>query len=70
MNFPVPWRCLLPHEASKQACMDLSTPQAKAVDFVTYNNNEILTQLPGSLSLPCEAKTPDPMLSGPTAPAP
>ncbi|CAK9011581.1 unnamed protein product [Durusdinium trenchii] len=30
MNFPVPWRCLLPHEA---------------VDFVTYNNHEILTDL-------------------------
>eukprot|EP00439_Symbiodinium_sp_Y106_P037807 s878_g4.t1 len=30
MNFPVPWRCLLPQEA---------------VDFVTYNNNEILAHL-------------------------
>ncbi|CAE7466018.1 unnamed protein product [Symbiodinium natans] len=30
MNFPVPWRCLLPQEA---------------VDFVTYNNNEILANL-------------------------
>eukprot|EP00438_Fugacium_kawagutii_P031485 Skav235039 [mRNA] locus=scaffold287:181265:182842:+ [translate_table: standard] len=30
MNFPVPWRCLLPQEA---------------VDFVTYNDHEILTDL-------------------------
>lgn len=30
MNFPVPWRCLLPQEA---------------VDFVTYNNHQILADL-------------------------
>ncbi|CAE8685048.1 unnamed protein product, partial [Polarella glacialis] len=30
MNFPVPWRCLLPHEV---------------VDFVTYESNAILREL-------------------------
>lgn len=49
MNFPVPWRCLLPHEVPVDPRF-LSEARAvfrgKAVDFVTYNNHEILTDLP------------------------
>eukprot|EP00913_Durusdinium_trenchii_P027865 g26127.t1 len=48
MNFPVPWRCLLPHEVPVDPRF-LSEARAvfrgKAVDFVTYNNHEILTDL-------------------------